>query len=78
MPIGGDSMTGIEKKGTVKKWLTSYGFIDAEGMQDDVFVHASETASGIPLSEGQVVQFEVQNSQRGPKAVNVKIVPVTE
>lgn len=71
-------MTGIVKKGTVKKWLTSYGFIDAEGMKDEVFVHASETASGIPLSEGQVVKFEVKNGRRGPKAVNVEIVPVTK
>ena len=66
MPIGGDSMTGIEKKGTVKKWLTSYGFIDAEGMQDDVFIHVFETISGIPLIEGMVVQFEVQKSRRDP------------
>jgi cold shock CspA family protein len=71
-------MTGIEKKGTVKKWLTSYGFIDAEGMKDDVFVHASETASGIPLSEGQTVAFEVKNGRRGPKAVNVKLVSESE
>lgn len=67
-------MTGIVKKGRVKKWLTSYGFIDAEGMKDDVFVHASETASGMPLSEGQTVQFEVKNGRQGPKAVDVEII----
>ncbi|MFO8132862.1 MAG: cold shock domain-containing protein [Thermoplasmatota archaeon] len=66
------------KKGTVKKWMTSYGFIDAEGMEDDVFVHASETASGMSLSEGQTVQFEVKNGRRGPKAVSVQLVSETD
>lgn len=60
--------------GTVK-WFNpekGYGFItDEEG--NDVFVHYSAIqGEGFKtLEEGQSVQFEVMQSERGPQAVNV-------
>ncbi len=60
-------------EGIVKKWLTSYGFIEAEGMGKDVFVHQSDVKSGKPLREGQKVKFDVKDDARGPKAINVEI-----
>ena len=59
--------------GTVKFFneQRGFGFIVSEGMAD-VFVHISNVAGGVPLSEGQAVEFETAQGRRGPEAVNVK------
>mgnify|MGYP000014621710 FL=1 len=61
-------------KGTVKWFNDSkgYGFIQhAEG--DDVFVHFSEIVGGgfRTLHEGDSVEFEVRDSDKGKQATNV-------
>ncbi|MEA2054141.1 MAG: cold shock domain-containing protein [Candidatus Thermoplasmatota archaeon] len=61
-------------EGKVKKWMTSYGFIEAEGMEKDVFVHQSDVKSNKPLMVGQKVKFEIKDEPRGPKAVNVEVI----
>jgi CspA family cold shock protein len=61
-------------EGTVKRWLTSYGFIEAEGMENNVFVHESDVQSGAPLAEGQKVKFDIEEGDRGLKAVNVEVI----
>ena len=60
--------------GTVK-WFNAekgFGFIECEG-SDDVFVHFSAIQSeGFKsLDEGQAVTFDVEESERGPQAVDV-------
>ncbi|QUH20241.1 cold-shock protein [Alkaliphilus sp. B6464] len=62
------------EKGTVK-WFNSekgYGFISREN-GDDVFVHYSAiTMDGFKtLEEGQAVQFEIVQGDKGPQATNV-------
>jgi CspA family cold shock protein len=61
-------------KGTVKWFNDSkgYGFI-ASPRGDDVFVHFSAIqAEGFrTLAEGEQVEFEVQESDKGPQAANV-------
>lgn len=61
-------------EGTVRKWVTSYGFISAEGEGKDFFVHISEVKGGEPLREGAKVTFEVLEDPKGPKAVKVEMV----
>ena len=61
-------------EGTVRKWVTSYGFITADGGGKDVFVHQSAIKGGQPLREGQRVRFEVNEEPRGPKAVDVELI----
>ena len=61
--------------GTVK-WFNAekgYGFISPES-GEDVFVHFSAIqASGYrTLEEGQAVEFDVAQGQRGLQAVNVR------
>ena len=62
-------------KGGVKRWLDGrgYGFIQPEGGGDDVFVHHSGLISVYELKEGQEVEFEVEDTPRGPRAVKVKV-----
>lgn len=60
----------------IVKWFSDqkgYGFIQRESGQD-VFVHYSEiTGSGFrTLAEGEKVEFEVQQADRGPQAVDVE------
>jgi len=64
----------MSEEGTVK-WFDGrkgYGFISREN-GEDVFVHFSNlTQEGFKsLNEGDKVSFEVQDSERGPQAVNV-------
>jgi CspA family cold shock protein len=62
-------------QGTVKWFNDSkgYGFIQQEG-GGDVFVHHSAIqAQGFrSLSEGDRVEFEVTEGQKGPQATNVR------
>ncbi|MFD1737250.1 cold-shock protein [Bacillus salitolerans] len=62
------------KTGTVK-WFNAekgFGFIEVQG-EADVFVHFSAiTGEGFKsLDEGQQVEFEVTEGNRGPQAANV-------
>jgi len=62
-------------KGTVKRWLDGrgYGFIQPENSENDVFVHHSGLISAYDLTTGQEVEFEMEDTPRGPRATNVKI-----
>jgi CspA family cold shock protein len=64
-------------RGTVK-WFSDekgYGFISQES-GEDVFVHFTGIAGEgyRSLSEGQSVEFDVTQGQKGPQATNVRAV----
>jgi CspA family cold shock protein len=62
-------------EGTVKRWLDrGYGFIGVEGQDEDVFVHHTGLVGAFELHAGQKVEFDLENSPKGPRAVNVKVV----
>ena len=61
------------------KWFNAekgYGFITVEGQSKDIFVHFSAiNADGYKtLEEGQTVEFDVVEGDRGPQAANVTVV----
>ncbi|MCX6667013.1 MAG: cold shock domain-containing protein [Euryarchaeota archaeon] len=60
-------------KGSIKWYNTrkGYGFIQGEDGKD-VFVHRSSVPSGTLLQEGDKVEYELETSERGPKAINIK------
>ena len=58
------------------KWFSNekgFGFIEREGTEDDVFVHHSaiQMDGYRSLTEGQQVQFEVVQGDKGLQAANV-------
>ena len=63
------SMTGTIKKITDK----GFGFISVEGQAKDLFFHSNSLVgvSFDELREGDAVTFEVEESAKGPGAVNV-------
>ncbi|KXA90668.1 cold-shock protein [candidate division MSBL1 archaeon SCGC-AAA259I07] len=60
-------------RGTVKFFdeRKNYGFIEPDDGSEDLFVHRSEVDSE-SLEEGDVVEYEAEESEKGPRAVNVK------
>lgn len=68
--------------GTVK-WFSSekgYGFISADGNGEDFFVHHTGiNADGYrTLEADQRVSFEIEESERGLKAVSVSVITESE
>ena len=60
-------------KGTIK-WYNArkgYGFIEGEDGKD-IFVHRTSIPQGVFLNEGDNVEYETEDSERGPKAINIK------
>ena len=63
-------MTGVIKKKTDK----GFGFITVQGQDKDLFFH-SKSLVGVSfdeLNEGDTVSFDVEESPKGPNAVNVQ------
>ena len=64
------------EKGTVN-WFSSYkgyGFITTESGGKDLFVHHSDIQAGggnATLSDGQAVEYEVGQTEKGPCAKQV-------
>lgn len=65
-----NKMTGTVKFFNAEK---GFGFISPADGSKDVFVHFSAIqGNGFKtLAEGQNVEFEIQDGQKGPSAVNV-------
>lgn len=64
-------MTGIIKRLNTEK---GFGFITPDGGDKDVFFHSSSLVGVVfaDLHEGDKVSFETEESEKGPRATNVK------
>ncbi len=60
-------------KGKVKMFDSArgFGFITGEDGKD-VYVHSTAIEGGATLAVGDVVEYEVEAGDRGPRAKNVK------
>jgi CspA family cold shock protein len=72
-----DSRKGNEMPTGTVKWFSEekgYGFITPEGGGKDLFAHhtAIQMSGFKTLKEGQRVEFEVREGQKGPQAANIK------
>ena len=59
------------------KWFNGkkgYGFIERSDGEKDCFVHASSVRdAGLRfLNEGDELEFEIEDGEKGPSAVNLK------
>lgn len=75
-------MSDNRTTGTVK-WFSrvkGYGFIEPDGGEKDVFVHYSAIiGEGYRnLEEGQRVEFAIEETGKGPQAVQVHGIAATE
>ncbi len=63
-------MNGVIKKKTDK----GFGFITVEGQEKDLFFHSKSLVDITfdQLNEGDAVSFDVEDSPKGPNAVNVR------
>jgi CspA family cold shock protein len=48
-----------------------YGFIETDDADDDVFFHM-EDVGGPDLEEGEDVEFDIVQADKGPRAKNLK------
>jgi cold shock protein len=63
-------MTGVIKKKTDK----GFGFIAVEGQEKDLFFHGNSLVDVTfdEIKEGDKVTFDMEQTQKGPSAINVK------
>ena len=59
--------------GTIARFVRDkgFGFITTDDSEDDVFFHHSAFKDGEPR-EGLAVEFDLEDSDRGPRAANVR------
>lgn len=67
------------RKSGIIKWFSSekgFGFITSEGIDRDVFVHFSaiDMEGYKTLVEGDIVEFTLEDSVKGPTALSVIVV----
>ena len=56
------------------KWYNprkGYGFVEGEDGKD-IFIHRSSVPQGIFLKEGDAIEYEIEETDKGPKAINIK------
>jgi len=53
-----------------------YGFIETDDADEDVFFHM-EDVGGPDLEEGQEVEFEIEEADKGPRAKNLTRSPAS-
>lgn len=63
-------------KGTVDFFHdeNGYGFIATDEMDDDVYFNVDDQEAGFEVEEGDEVEFDQEEGDKGPKAVNVTVV----
>tara|TARA_B100000902_G_C27013331_1_gene765906 strand:- start:613 stop:804 length:192 start_codon:yes stop_codon:yes gene_type:complete len=62
-------------QGKVKFFNSSkgYGFIVDDETGDDVFVHVT-SLNGLKINEGDKVEYEIEEGERGKTATNIQLV----
>lgn len=65
-------------KGTVRRFDTErgFGFISSTGAAEDVFFHSSVVAGG-DVRPGDTVEFRLGQGQKGPRALDVRVISRT-
>ncbi len=61
-------------KGTIARWFDNrgFGFISVDEQPNDIFVHVTDTNDYSNPQLGDTVEFDISETNRGPRAINVK------
>lgn len=64
-------------QGTISKIVDQrgFGFIKVEDQAKDIFFHRSQIGEPLRFEElkmGQVVEFELEETPKGPQAINIR------
>lgn len=60
--------------GTVLRFgAAAYGFIKLDGTRQAAYVHIADIENRTLLTAGDRVSFDIITNERGPRAVNVKL-----
>jgi CspA family cold shock protein len=61
-------------KGTIARWFDNrgFGFIAVDEQPNDIFVHVTDTNDYSNPQLGDTVEFDINETNRGPRAINVK------
>jgi CspA family cold shock protein len=51
--------------------IGGYGFIETDESDEDVFFHMNDVG-GPDLDEGQEVEFDIKQAEKGPQATNLE------
>lgn len=70
-----DPSTLPQLEGTVRRFDTErgFGFISTTGAAEDVFFHSS-VVSGGDVRQGDTVEFRLGQGQKGPRALDVRVI----
>ena len=72
-----DTAKVVVMQGTVK-WFNKtrgFGFIAPSDGSSDIFVRSSDVqGEGDALKEGDKVEFEMEQGDKGPRATNVRVI----
>lgn len=73
IPIFAPNLKKIMSLGTVKFFNQSkgFGFITPDSGDKDVFVHANNIIDNI--TDGDKVSFDLESTEKGPSAINVRV-----
>jgi cold shock CspA family protein len=65
-------------KGRFKGWVPgkSFGFVETDDGGRDVFIHAAAVSEPKRLSPGSILEFEVEETDKGRSAINVHLIMV--
>jgi CspA family cold shock protein len=66
----------MSHQGTCKKWTGGFGFIRTDDTNESIFVHQSnlQMEGYRELQPGQKVEFDIEQTPRGPTAVRVRLI----
>lgn len=48
-----------------------YGFIETDAHDEDVFFHMADNDEDEDLSEGETVEFDIEEGDKGPRATDL-------
>jgi len=64
----------VRATGTVVRFGAKFfGFVSVDGTRQVVYVHLADVKGRLMLREGDQIAFDVEQTEKGPRATNVEL-----